>query len=62
MASPKTRSRKLLFVPNFDVTYKTIERVSVASLKLFGPIKTWVIEVREFPFTLYGKIFIGIRS
>ena len=38
------------FAPNFDTAYKTIQRVSVLNLKLFGPMKTelWAEEVRHF--------------
>ena len=34
-------------VPNFDMTYKTIKRMSVPNLKSFGPTKTelWAKEV-----------------
>ena len=28
------------FVPKFDMVYKTIQRVSVPNMRLFGPIKT----------------------
>ena len=28
------------FAPNFVIAYKTIQRVSVANLNLFGPMKT----------------------
>ena len=46
------------FAPNFDMVYKTMQRVSVPNLKLFGPMKTeiWAKEVGEFSITLYGKI------
>ena len=46
------------FAPNFDVTYKTIQRVPVPNLKLFGPMKTelWAKEVTEFSVMLYGKM------
>ena len=38
------------FVPNFDMACKTIQRVSVPNLKLFGPMETelWAKEVGEF--------------
>ena len=40
------------FVPKFDLAYKTIQRVSIPNLKLFGSMKkeSWVKEVREFSF------------
>ena len=28
------------FVPNFDMAYKAIKRVSIPNLKSFGPMKT----------------------
>ena len=38
------------FAPNFDMVCKTVQRVSVPNLKLFGPIKTelWTKEVGTF--------------
>ena len=44
--------------PDFDVTYKTIQRVSVPHLKLFDPLNTelWAKEVGEFSTTLCGKM------
>ena len=49
------------FVPNFDMAYKTIKRVSVPNLKSFGPTKTELRakEVGEFPNMLYGKMGWG---
>ena len=43
------------FLPNFDLAYKTIQRVSASNLKSFGPTKTELRakEVREFPVMLY---------
>ena len=49
------------FVPNFDMAYKTIKRVSVPNLKSFGPTKTELQakEVGEFSIMLYGKMGWG---
>ena len=49
------------FVPNFDMAYKTIKRVSVPNLKSFAPTKTELHakEVREFSIMLYGKMGRG---
>ena len=46
------------FAPNFNVTYKTIQRVSVPNLKLFGGVNIvlWAKEAGEFSVTLYGKM------
>ena len=46
------------FAPNFGIAYKTIQRVSVPNLNLFGPVKTELRakEVGEFSIMLYGKI------
>ena len=46
------------FAPNFNMTYQTIQCISVPHLRLFGPMKTdlWVIEVGEFSIMLYGKM------
>ena len=46
------------FAPNFDEAYKTIQRVSVPNLKLFGPMNTELSakEVGKFSVTLYGKM------
>ena len=43
---------------NFSIAYKTIQRVSVPNLNLFGPTKTEVQakEVGEFSIMLYGKM------
>ena len=43
---------------NHENAYKTIQRVSVPDLKLFGPMNTelWAIEVRKFSVTLYVKM------
>ena len=49
----------LRFAPNFGIAYKTVQRVSVPSLNLFGPVKTELRakEVGEFAIMLlYGKI------
>ena len=50
--------------PDFDITYDTIERVSVPDLELFEPIKTelWAQEVVEFSVMLYGKMSNGGHS
>ena len=47
-----------LQINDFDMTFKTIQHVSVPNLKLFGPMKTelQVKEVGEFSITLYGKM------
>ena len=44
------------FVPTFDMAYKTIKRVSLPTLKSFGPTKTELQakEVGEFSIMLYG--------
>ena len=49
------------FVPNFDMAYKTIKRVSVPNLKSFGPTKTELRakEVGELSIMLYGKMSWG---
>ena len=49
------------FVPNFDMAYKTIKRVSVLNLKSFGPTKTELLarEVGGFSTMLYGKMGWG---
>ena len=49
------------FVPNFDMAYKTIKRVSVPNLKSFVPTKTELRakEVGEFSVMLYGKMGWG---
>ena len=46
------------FAPNFDMAYKTIQRVSVLDLTLFGSMKTelWTKEVGNFSITLYEKM------
>ena len=46
------------FAPNFDMTYKTTQCVSVPNLKLFRSIKTelWAKEVGEVFIILYGKM------
>ena len=46
------------FALNFDMVYKTMQRGSLPTLKLFGPMKTeiWVKEVGEFSITLHWKI------
>ena len=46
------------FAPNFDMAYKTIQRVSVPNMKLFESTKTklWAKEVGEFSIMLYGKM------
>ena len=46
------------FPPNFDMTYKTIQSVSVPNVKLFGPMKKEIRakEAAEFSITLYGKM------
>ena len=46
------------FAPNFGMAYKTIQRVSVPNLKLFGSLKTvlWAKEVGEFFIMLYRKM------
>ena len=46
------------FAPNFDTAYKTIQRVPVPNLNLFGPMKTEspAKEVGEFSIMLYGKM------
>ena len=38
------------FAPNFDVAYKTIQRVFVPNLKLFGPMNTelWAKKLENF--------------
>ena len=50
------------FVPNFDMAYKTITRVSVPNLKSFGQkkIELRAKEVGEFSITLYGKMGWGV--
>ena len=47
--------------PNFDMAYKTIQRVSVPNLKLFVSIKTelWAKKVEEFSVMLDGKMGWG---
>ena len=44
--------------PNFDIAYKTIQRVSIPNLKLFGPTATelWGKEVGEFSIMFCGKM------
>ena len=46
------------FAPNFDITYKTIQRVSVPNLNLSAPMKTELEakEVGEITIMLYGKM------
>ena len=46
------------FAPNFDITYKTVQRVSVPNLNLSGPMKTELQakEVGEITIILYGKM------
>ena len=46
------------FAPNFDIIYKTIQRVSVPNLNFFGPMKTksLVEEAGEFSIMLYEKM------
>ena len=48
-------------VPNFDMAYKTIKRVSVPNVNSFGPTKTELraTEVGEFSIMLYGKMGWG---
>ena len=43
------------FAPNLDMYYKTIERIFVPNLKLFGSMKTelWAKEVGGFSVILY---------
>ena len=45
------------FAPNFDITSKTIQRVSVPNLNLFGPMKTELRakEVGEISVMFMGK-------
>ena len=46
------------FAPNFDITYKTIQCVSVLNLNLFGPMKPKLPakEAGEFSIILYEKM------
>ena len=51
------------FVPNFDISYKTIKRVSVPNLKSFRPTKTELLakEVGEFfYYVTWGKWTGGV--
>ena len=49
------------FVPNFDMAYKTIKRISVPNLKSFRPTKTELRakEDGECSIMLYGKMGWG---
>ena len=47
------------FVPNFDVAYKTIKRVSVPNLKSFGPTKT---ELRAHLYHTYNSSMKAFSS
>ena len=46
------------FAPNFEITYKTIQRASVPNLNLFEPMKSELQakEVGEISIMLYGKM------
>ena len=48
------------FTQTFDMAYKTIERVSIPNLKLFGSMKTksWTKEVGEFCQKSYSFKFL----
>ena len=45
------------FAQNFDVAYRTTQRVFVTDLKLFGSMKTewWAKEVGEFSIKVHMK-------
>ena len=46
------------FAPNFDMVYKTMQRVSVPTSNLFGSMKTglWAKEVRKLSIMLDDKM------
>ena len=45
-----------IFSPNFDITYKTIQRVSVPNLNVFGSMKT-ELRAKEFRKNFYYVIW-----
>ena len=49
------------FAPNFDITYKTIQRVSVPNFNLFGPTKPELRakEVREISAVIWENGLVG---